>query len=86
MPKGQLGMHNNVQSHRIASVCKQTYDGSCIAMIICHGHSYLHATSITFGIQAIAIAIAIALPLLLAYLMVKPCLLCIYGAALTCCY
>ena len=29
MPKGQLGMHNNDQGHRIVSVCKQTYDASC---------------------------------------------------------
>ena len=33
MPKGQLGMHNNVQSHRIASVCKQTYDASCMTSL-----------------------------------------------------
>ena len=26
----QLGMHNNVQGHRNAKVCKQTFDGSCI--------------------------------------------------------
>ncbi len=25
----QLGMHNNVQGHRNAKVCKQTFDGSC---------------------------------------------------------
>ena len=30
MPKCQLGMQKNVQGHRIASVCKQTYDASCI--------------------------------------------------------
>ena len=29
MPKCQLGMQRNVQGHRIASVCKQTYDASC---------------------------------------------------------
>ena len=29
MPKCQLGMQKNVQGHRIASVCKQTYDASC---------------------------------------------------------
>ena len=28
MPKCQLGMQKNVQGHRIASVCKQTYDAS----------------------------------------------------------
>ena len=29
MPKCPLGMQKNVQGHRIASVCKQTYDASC---------------------------------------------------------
>ena len=29
----QLGMHNNVQGHRNANVCKQTYDASCM---VCH--------------------------------------------------
>ena len=26
------GLHNNVQGHRIANVCKQTYDASCMVI------------------------------------------------------
>ncbi len=31
----QLGMHNNVQGHRSANVCKQTYDASCTCTVRC---------------------------------------------------
>ena len=33
MPKCQLGMQENVQGHRIASVCKQTYDANCMYIL-----------------------------------------------------
>ncbi len=30
----QLGMHNNVQGHRNANVCKQTYDASYTTLFL----------------------------------------------------
>ena len=37
----QLGMHNNVQAHRNASVCEQTYDASCTLLAAWHGKHWL---------------------------------------------
>ena len=37
----QNGMHNSVQSHRNANVCKQTYDASCTCnlQLACFGRA-----------------------------------------------
>ena len=51
MLKCQLGMQKNVQGHRIASVCKQTYDASCI-LNKCLSHiTYItQSTVVPFGL------------------------------------
>ncbi len=36
-------MHNNVQGHRNADVCKQTYDASCTLSTLVIHHDHEHA-------------------------------------------
>ena len=64
MPKCQLVMQKNVQGHRIASVCKQTYDASCKATCKCASLVMPPATmrGRSWGVRGLEAALPFALP------------------------